>query len=157
MFLLLQCRGYLEDLGLGKQGMGEKVRGNILCPCWASQLWDAEPFANSIDWLICIECSPVWSVVGYFITWQFLGSWWYRWSCSKRQACVKGRKERMCSHNDNDSFHWLIPYYVARPSATCCPWLIPFNPHCNPEVDYYCDFYFEVFEVLSGWVIYQCL
>lgn len=74
VFSLLQCRGYLEGLGLGKQGIGEEVRGNVLCPCWASQLWDAEPFANGIDWLICIECSPVRSVVGYFITWHLLGS-----------------------------------------------------------------------------------
>lgn len=60
VFLLLQHRGIWRALGLGKQGNREKFLENISCPCWAFQLQEAEPFANSIDWLIRIECSLGW-------------------------------------------------------------------------------------------------
>ena len=50
-------------MGVGKPGNGETLREDISCPCWASQLCDSEPFANSIDCLTCSECSLEWSGV----------------------------------------------------------------------------------------------
>lgn len=139
--------GIWKALGLGKQGDGERFGENISCPCWASQLQNAEPSANSIDWLICIECSPVWSVVGYFTIWNLLTSARYCWSCFKRQACVRERKrEYILTIITRASIDWCL---------SMLPGLLLNAVHASVhltiaailEVGYHHDCYLEVIEV----------
>lgn len=55
IFIITTQDGIWRALGLGKKGFGERFRENSSCLCWASQLRNAEPFASSIDWLLCMS------------------------------------------------------------------------------------------------------
>lgn len=87
-------------LGLGKPGDGETPREHISCPHWASQLWGAEPFANSIDRLICSECSLEWSVV-----YRTLPCGAFSPLGGTTEAVSRGRHVLVDCHNNSDSSH----------------------------------------------------
>lgn len=111
MWFCVRCyyclvEGTWRALGVGKPGDGETLRENISCPCWASQLWNAEPFANSIDWLICSECSQEWSGVE-----RTLPCGAFSPLDGTTEAASRRRHAREIGgdyHKNNDRCHWYI-------------------------------------------------
>ena len=138
--------GIWRALGLGKRGDGVKFRENISRPWWASQLWDAEPFANSIDWLIYIECPWMWSMVGTL---------WYGtcWPLNRIvKAVARGRRvwetkkgREVLTIVMRASTDWYLCVLPDLLNAVHALFHLTFTAAL--EVGYSCGSYFEVTEV----------
>lgn len=61
-FYYCSAEGIWRALGLGKLDDGEKLRGDVSCPCWDAQLWDAEPLPTVLidDYLLSVHECGAW-------------------------------------------------------------------------------------------------